>query len=431
MGWKRLAAAVLLTAATGAAWASSGSQGSSNGELERKEGFRWGPALRQSFLFLSVEHSLRLTQQKTRDQFQGKFFRNYWTCIKSIRGWGDGDSWFTNYIAHPMQGAVAGYIQIHNDPAGITQEFSRESAYWRSRLKSMAWSAAYSTQFEIGPISEATIGHVGKKPGTAGLTDLVVTPTGGLGMTVLEDALDRLVIRKFEAGSTSLGWQRFMRVSLNPQRTFANLLRFKRPWHRDTRDLNRWRMPVVAPGVQVISAADAAARERAKEVLRLGTVRVRTPRGTDFMFRVGSRPFHVEDVEGGDGLLRVAPVEQASFGQIRLPELRLGAASAKEVVIEVDNGRITRVRAAEGAEELTVALAAMGEAAHRFAEFSIGYSSSTASGPPARGTVCLGFGGNEELGGALPGRLLHRYCLTDATVHVDFRYLVRDGKLAE
>lgn len=429
MRWKLLAAAMLFTAAASGAGVKDPAQAA--GEVERREGFRWGPALRQSFLFLSIEHSLRLTQAKTREQFQGKFFRNYWSCIKSIRGWGDGDSFFTNYIAHPMQGAVAGFIQIHNDPAGITQEFSREGAYWRSRFKSMAWSAAYSTQFEIGPISEATIGHVGKRPGTAGLTDLVMTPTGGLGMTVLEDALDRLLIRKFEAGSGSLGWQRFMRVSLNPQRTFANLLRFKRPWHRDTRDLNRWRMPMVPAGVQVVSAADAAARERAKEVLRLGTVRVRTPRGTDFMFRVGSRPFHVEDVEGGDGLLRVAPPEQASFGQISLPELRLGGAVGKNAVIEVDNGRITRIRAAEGAEELAVALAAMGEAAHRFAEFSIGFSSSATDGPSARGMVCLGFGGNEELGGALKGPLLHRHCLADATVHVDFRYLVRDGKLTE
>ena len=213
-------------------------QGSFTGEIERQEGFRWGPALQQSFLFLSIEHSLRLTQTKTRTQFQGKFLKDYWTCIKNIHGWGDGDGIFTNYIAHPMQGGVAGFIQIQNDPAGIRQELSMDGGYWRSRLKGMAWAAAYSTQFEIGPISEATIGHVGKKDGTAGYTDLVVTPVGGLGMTVLEDALDRFVIKKFESGSSSFGWQCFMRMTLNPQRSLANLLRFKRPWHRDTRRLN-------------------------------------------------------------------------------------------------------------------------------------------------------------------------------------------------
>jgi hypothetical protein len=103
----------------------------------------------------------------------------------------------------------------------------------------MGWAALYSTQFEIGPISEATIGHVGKEEGTAGYSDLVVTPLGGLGMLVLEDAVDRFVISRLEPGGTSLGWQRFLRVTLNPQRSLANLLRFKRPWHRDTRQLSR------------------------------------------------------------------------------------------------------------------------------------------------------------------------------------------------
>ena len=137
-----------------------------------------------------------------------------------------------------MQGGVAGFIQIQNDPGGITRELGWDGAYWRSRLKAMAWSAAYSTQFEIGPISEATIGHVGKRAGTAGYTDLVVTPVGGLGMTVLEDALDRFVLRRFESNSSSANWQRILRMTLNPQRSLANLLRFKRPWHRDTRRLN-------------------------------------------------------------------------------------------------------------------------------------------------------------------------------------------------
>jgi hypothetical protein len=210
----------------------------SSGAVARSEGFGWGAALEQSFLFLSIEHSLRLTQAKTRSQFQGKFMKNYWTSIKNIRGWGDGDSVLTNCIAHPMQGGVAGFIQIQNDPDGIRRELSMDSGYWRSRLKAMGWAALYSTQFEIGPISEATIGHVGKEEGTAGYSDLVVTPLGGLGMLVLEDAVDRFVISRLEPGGTSLGWQRFLRVTLNPQRSLANLLRFKRPWHRDTRQLS-------------------------------------------------------------------------------------------------------------------------------------------------------------------------------------------------
>ena len=205
--------------------------------VERPAEFQWARAVWQSCFFVGIEHSFRLTQAKTRREFRGKFFMDYEQAVTNIHGWGDGDSPFTNYVAHPMQGAVAAFIQIQNDPAGIGQEFGRDGAYWRSRLKSMAWSAAYSTQFEIGPISEATIGNVGKKRGTSGYTDFVVTPIGGLGMTVLEDAVDRFIIGRFESPRAGLGWQRFLRVTLNPQRSLANLLRLKRPWHRDTRHL--------------------------------------------------------------------------------------------------------------------------------------------------------------------------------------------------
>lgn len=205
--------------------------------IEAPEGFQWGRAVWQSCFFVGIEHSFRLTQAKTRSEFRGKFFIDYGQAVTNIRGWGDGDGPFTNYVAHPMQGAVAAFIQIQNDPAGIGREFGRGGAYWRSRLRSMAWSAAYSAQFEIGPISEATIGNVGKQRGTAGYADLVVTPIGGLGMTVLEDAVDRFIIGRFESPNASLGRQRFLRVALNPQRSLANLLRFKRPWHRDTRHL--------------------------------------------------------------------------------------------------------------------------------------------------------------------------------------------------
>ena len=206
-------------------------------EVERPQGFQWGPAVWQSGFFVGIEHSFRLIQAKTRREFRGKFFEDYGRSVKNIHGWGDGDSPFTNYVAHPMQGGVAAFIQIQNDPAGIGQEFGRGGAYWRSRLKSMAWSAAYSTQFEIGPISEATIGNVGKQRGTSGYTDFVVTPIGGLGMAILEDAVDRFIVGRFESHRPGLGWQRFLRVALNPQRSLANVLRLKWPWHRDTRQL--------------------------------------------------------------------------------------------------------------------------------------------------------------------------------------------------
>jgi hypothetical protein len=52
----------------------------------------------------------------------------------------------------------------------------------------MAWAAAYSTQFEIGPISEASIERVGRHPPTMAVGDLVVTPVGRFTVMVLEDS---------------------------------------------------------------------------------------------------------------------------------------------------------------------------------------------------------------------------------------------------
>lgn len=202
-----------------------------------EEGFEWRPALRQSFCFLGVEHGFRMTQAKTRRGLRGPFFKDWAASVKNIGGWGDGDPAFTNLVAHPMQGTVAGYIQVQNDPQGREQEFGRSRGYWRSRMKALAWSAAYSTQFEIGPISEATLGNVGKKKGTAGWSDLIMTPFGGLGMMIGEDVLDRFVVRRLEARTSILARRRILRMVFNPNRSFTNLLRRKAPWHRDTRGL--------------------------------------------------------------------------------------------------------------------------------------------------------------------------------------------------
>ena len=191
-----------------------------------------------------------MLQPKTRAEMGGPFFKDWRDSIRGVRGWGDGDSVFTNYVAHPMEGAVSGYIQIHNDPRGRKLEISNTPQYWNSRLRAMGFAALYSTNFEIGVLSEATIGNVGKKPGTSGWVDFVVTPTGGFGMIVAEDWLDRYVVRRLESRTQSTGKRRFYRTLFNPQRGFANLMRGKLPWHRDTRPLRDGeyvRRPAPAP----------------------------------------------------------------------------------------------------------------------------------------------------------------------------------------
>lgn len=201
------------------------------------ERFHWKPALLESGFFLILEHSSRLVQAKTRRELGGPFWSDYFESASNIHTWNDSDSILTNYFGHPWMGAITGYIQVFNDPGGRNLRFDASSKqYWKSRLKAMAWAAAYSTQYELGPISEASIGNVGKKSPTMAVVDLVVTPIGGFTWMLIEDYVDQRFISHWERG-TSVNKARFYRVAFNPGRSVANLLRFKRPSCRDNRPL--------------------------------------------------------------------------------------------------------------------------------------------------------------------------------------------------
>lgn len=198
------------------------------------QSFHWLTAIKQSLVFLGVQHGYAMTQPKTRHDLKGPFFKDYARSVKSLHGWEDGGRFFTNYVAHPLQGSFLGFIQVQNDPNGLNLSYNESDAYWRSRLKALAWSAAWSTQFEIGPISQASIGNVGLH-GKQTYVDLVVTPIGGFGLLVLEDIVDKHIIRIIERrNSGSFAIRIVTRTFLNPTRSVANLLRFKAPWYRDS-----------------------------------------------------------------------------------------------------------------------------------------------------------------------------------------------------
>jgi hypothetical protein len=203
---------------------------------DETQGFQWKPALIESGVFLGIQQAGRMLQEKTRRELGGPFWSDYFDSVSSIHTWSDQDGIPTNYIGHPIMGALTGYIQVFNDPRGRRLEFDLSSkAYWHSRLKAMAWAAAYSTQYEIGPISEASIGNVGKQPPTMAVVDLVVTPVGGFTLMLLEDYVDKRVISRWERGG---GFKaRLYRVLLNPSRSIANVLRWKLPSYRDNRPL--------------------------------------------------------------------------------------------------------------------------------------------------------------------------------------------------
>ncbi len=211
-------------------------------EGRRKTSFDWNAAFRQSMIFLGIEHAFRLlTEQGTREDLKGPFFKDYFRTLKSLRGWDDGDPFLVNYIGHPIGGSVAGFIQVHNDPKGVKEEVSLNKSYWRSRLKAFGWSFAYSTQFELGLFSEASLGNIGMRPNykskhPMGYVDLVVTPVAGTGWLVGEDMLDLYLIKRLEDKIGARKVRLLIRTFLNPTRSFANILRGQRPWYRDNRN---------------------------------------------------------------------------------------------------------------------------------------------------------------------------------------------------
>ena len=205
--------------------------------ISNQKSVNWTGVLRDASTLLAVQHAVRIaTETGTRQGMSGPFFKNYWRAVRNLHGWADGDEFYVNWIGHPMQGAVAGYLFVQNDvPAYRYSVFGKNREYWKSRLRALAFSYAYSTQFEIGSVSEASIGGIQSQHPQQGFVDHVVTPVFGLALMVAEDALDKYVIRRFESRVRNRYVLLLIRGGLNPTRSFANMMKFEVPWHRDTR----------------------------------------------------------------------------------------------------------------------------------------------------------------------------------------------------
>lgn len=199
-------------------------------------------AIGDSMKLLLIEHGIRIAaQEKTRRELGGPFFEDYRRSVRVPRQWEDSDAWWVNYLGHPIHGAAAGYIWLDHDPrAPVEIELSRR--YWATRAKAAAWASAYSLQFEFGPLSEASIGNVGLQPETTGWVDHVVTPIGAFGLIVVEDALDRYLVKWIEARTNNRVTRASLRLIFNPARTFSNAVGGHLPWYRSDRTLS-WRTP--------------------------------------------------------------------------------------------------------------------------------------------------------------------------------------------
>ena len=207
------------------------------GSHDDREGADVLGAFRGSVKLLIIEHGTRIAfQDKTRHELGGPFWSDYQKSVRTPGQWNDTDAWWVNYIGHPIHGAAAGYIWLDHEP-GAPLEISLSRRYWASRGRATAWAAAYSVQFEVGPLSEASIGNVGMDPKTTGWVDHVVTPAGAFGWIVVEDALDRFLVKWVERRTRNRFARASLRLVLNPGRALSNTTAGRSPWHREDRAL--------------------------------------------------------------------------------------------------------------------------------------------------------------------------------------------------
>ena len=221
--------------------------GCADGTLRGKQcKVHWLPILWQSFEFLTAQHSgnILLDSETRQDLTYLPYWSTYAYDVEHYRWyqWSDDTTFVVHDIGHPMMGGITSSIFEQNDPKGRGLKFENNGNYWRSRLKAMAWSALYSAQWKVGPVSEAAIGDsgrntyfvpsLGRTTNETGFQDFVITPVYGMGWNVGEDAIDRYIMPHVfnhvhkKIYKAALFW-------MTPCKSAANLLRYKAPYYRD------------------------------------------------------------------------------------------------------------------------------------------------------------------------------------------------------
>jgi hypothetical protein len=202
------------------------------GWKEPHQGTNWSAVVGQSLLAQGLFLAFRFTEEKTRVELKGPFFRDWLDSIKALEWkWDDGGKFFTNYIAHTWQGAMYANIFAYNNAHSQRVRLGWNRDYWNAKHKQFLFSTVSSFLSELGPLSEASLGNVGiNRPGAQRMVDYVVTPVvGTYGWSVAEDGIDVLAERLMDNHKY---WGRLVR-SLAFTKSFVNVfLAFKPPWYR-------------------------------------------------------------------------------------------------------------------------------------------------------------------------------------------------------
>jgi hypothetical protein len=195
----------------------------------QKGSIAWRSLLRDSLVLLAVQHAYRIGfEDGTRENLDGPFFEEWFASASTLCCWDDGDRMTTNYLWHPLLGSAASFVFANNHVASQETPIGNTSRYWKAKGGQGIYSFLYSLNFELGPLSEASIGNVGLKPGEMTYCDFVVTPAIGLLISVAEDAARLHIIDRVKRNHRY--WGNTLAVLLNPTRTVANVMGGRVPW---------------------------------------------------------------------------------------------------------------------------------------------------------------------------------------------------------
>jgi hypothetical protein len=208
------------------------SPGAARAEVPR--GFRGLFTLESSLLPsadpATAQQTYRLTLEDgtTRENLGGPFFKDWFASASTLCCWDDGDRMTTNYLFHPLMGSTTSFVFANNHRASQETPIGTSRRHWKAKGAQSLYPFIYSLNYELGPLSEASIGNVGLKPGEMTYGDFVLTPGIGLLISIGEDAARLHIIHRVKRNH--LYWGNTLAMLLNPRRAVANVVGGRRPW---------------------------------------------------------------------------------------------------------------------------------------------------------------------------------------------------------
>jgi hypothetical protein len=156
--------------------------------------------LSEQFRIDGILHMKRMTEPKTRYEVtHSSYYGGYVAALKGYfttgGRWNDGDPFLINDIAHPLTGSITSHVYMNHDRRCSAVGFG-DPGYWSCLRRATIYAVIASVNWEWNPIlSESALGHVGKfhtyangrYRGEGGWTDFVMTPFGGLGISLMGD----------------------------------------------------------------------------------------------------------------------------------------------------------------------------------------------------------------------------------------------------